>query len=187
MSIDSVARIIQRINNIESRFAPKIDALPVMPPAAEQSFAEILEKAEKQNIENYQRSIIYDNPNASDVASLVQSTALKHGVNPKLALAVAKTESNLTPTAISPVGAVGVMQLMPATAQELGVKNIYNLEENIDGGVRYLKQMLLTFGGDVTKAIAAYNAGPGAVKNYNGIPPYQETQDYVRKVSELAR
>jgi len=186
MSIDSVARIIQRINNIESRFAPKIDAPPVMPPVAEQSFAEILEKAEKQNNENYQ-SAIYNNSNASDVAGLVQSTALKHGVNPKLALAVAKAESNLTPTAVSPVGAVGVMQLMPATAQELGVKNIYNLEENIDGGVRYLKQMLLTFGGDTTKAIAAYNAGPGAVKNYNGIPPYQETQNYVRKVNELAR
>jgi soluble lytic murein transglycosylase-like protein len=182
LNIESVERVIQRINNIEDRFAQRINALPETPTG--QSFAEVLEKVEKEGKET---SPIKVSSNADDIANLVQSTALKHGVNPKLALAVAKTESNLTPTAVSPAGAVGVMQLMPATAQELGVKNIYNPEENIDGGVRYLKRMLNIFGGDTNKALAAYNAGPGAVKNYNGIPPYKETQDYVLRVNELAR
>ncbi|HML86984.1 MAG TPA: lytic transglycosylase domain-containing protein [Methylomusa anaerophila] len=123
----------------------------------------------------------------SDIASIVHSAALKYGVNPMLALAVAKTESNLAPDAVSPAGAAGVMQLMPETASELGIQNIADPRENIDGGVRYLKQMLNIFNGDVNKAVAAYNAGPQAVKQYGGIPPYRETQEYVARVSMLAK
>ena len=86
------------------------------------------------------------------------------------------------PDVVSTAGAVGVMQLMPETAQGLGVRNSKDPRENIDGGVRYLKQLMTTFDGDLTKVVAAYNAGPQAVQKYNGIPPYSETKDYVAKV-----
>jgi soluble lytic murein transglycosylase-like protein len=186
-----MTQVLQRIDSIEKRFRHPA-AMPQAQPAIEQaqSFSEILDQAEKQGQSSTLSKITVppaNNASKADIANLVQSTALKHGVNPKLALAVAKTESSLNQAAVSPVGAVGVMQLMPGTARELGVKNINNLEENIDGGVRYLRQMLDKFDGNVNKALAAYNAGPGAVKRYNGIPPFRETQNYVVRVNELAR
>ena len=95
-------------------------------------------------------------------------------------------ESGGNQNAVSPAGAVGVMQLMPETAAGLGV-NPYNLEGNVEGGAKYLREMLDTFGGDVKKAVAAYNAGPNAVKAYGGVPPYAETQDYVNRVLDIYR
>ena len=94
-----------------------------------------------------------------------------------------KQELGGDPDAVSPAGAVGLMQLMPGTAKELGVANSRDPGENIRGGARYLRQQLDTFGGDVTKALAAYNAGPGAVQKYGGVPPYAETQQYVRSIT----
>lgn len=122
---------------------------------------------------------------ADDINKIIQFTAKKYGLDPKLAMAVAKVESNLQPDVVSSAGAVGVMQLMPETAQGLGVRNSKDPRENIDGGVRYLKQLMSSFNGDVTKTVAAYNAGPQAVEKYNGTPPYSETQAYVRKVMAL--
>ena len=113
---------------------------------------------------------------------MISTTANKYNIDPKLALAVASTESNFQPHAVSPAGAVGVMQLMPDTARSLGVTNPRDPKENIDGGIRYLKQMLAAFNGNVENAVAAYNAGPEAVKQYGGVPPYAETKDYVNKV-----
>jgi soluble lytic murein transglycosylase-like protein len=178
-----ITHVIQRINSIESRFAPG-NVTPQPQPAAGQSFSEILNETEKQNNKPL-NTAAQNNASKSEIANLIESTAVKHGVNPKLALAVATAESSLNPRAVSPVGAIGVMQLMPGTARELGVRDINNVEENVDGGVRYLRQMLDNFGGDVNKALAAYNAGPGAVKKHNGIPPYRETQEYVVRVNEL--
>ena len=118
------------------------------------------------------------------VEDLIARTAYEYGVDPQLVKAIATAESDLNQDAISPVGAIGVMQLMPETAAGLGV-DPYDTEENIAGGTKYLKQMLDTFDGDVPLAVAAYNAGPGAVKRYGGIPPYSETKNYVGRVMDM--
>lgn len=119
------------------------------------------------------------------IRDLIIREAQAQGVDPNLALGVAHTESRLNQNAISPAGAIGVMQLMPGTAKDLGV-NPRDLNQNIKGGVTYLRKMLDTFGGDVSKAVAAYNAGPGNVMKYGGIPPFKETQKYVPAVLSAA-
>ena len=121
-----------------------------------------------------------------EISRLITEAAEKYGVDSRLVSAIASAESNNDQSVVSPAGAVGVMQLMPSTAAELGV-NPYDVKGNIDGGAKYIKKMLDSFGGDVTKAIAAYNAGPNAVKNYGGVPPYGETMQYVDKVLDLYR
>jgi soluble lytic murein transglycosylase-like protein len=114
--------------------------------------------------------------------SVIADAARTHGVDPRLVFAVAGRESAFNSNAISPVGACGLMQLMPATARYLGVTNIFDPRDNVFAGTRYLRTLLDTFHGDLDLALAAYNAGPGAVQKYNGIPPYRETQNYVRAV-----
>ena len=115
---------------------------------------------------------------------LIEAAADKYGVDSKLVKAVAIAESNMNQDDISDAGAIGVMQLMPETAEGLGV-DPYDKQQNIEGGAKYLRQMLDTFDGNVKHAVAAYNAGPGAVQRYGGIPPYSETQHYVGRVMDL--
>lgn len=115
---------------------------------------------------------------------LIEAAAEKYAVDPNLVKALATAESDWDQNAISPVGAIGVMQLMPETADELGV-NPYDKQENIEGGTKYLRQMLDRFDGNVRHAVAAYNAGAGAVARYGGVPPYSETQNYVGRVLDL--
>jgi soluble lytic murein transglycosylase-like protein len=112
----------------------------------------------------------------------IQATAARYGVDRSLVDAVAWQESRYNPRAISTAGAMGVMQLMPSTAQQLGVRNPHDVEQNVAGGTAYLRQQLERFGNNVPLALAAYNAGPGAVLKYGGIPPYRETQNYVRQI-----
>ena len=123
-------------------------------------------------------------PADSAYLDAIREAAGKYGVDPKLVSAVAEIESGFSQDAVSATGAVGVMQLMPETAESLGV-NPYDAKQNINGGAQYLRQMLDDFNGDVRKAVAAYNAGPEAVREYGGVPPYSETQQYVASVLDI--
>jgi soluble lytic murein transglycosylase-like protein len=123
---------------------------------------------------------VYDS--SADAPVLFKEAAQTHGVDPRLLLAIAHRESAMNPNATSRVGACGLMQLMPATARFLGVSNIFDPHENVFGAARYLRTLLDTFHGDLDLTLAAYNAGPGAVLRYKGVPPYPETKAYVKYV-----
>jgi hypothetical protein len=123
-------------------------------------------------------------PGGGDLRELAAAAARRHGLDPELVMAVVSVESSFRPQAVSPKGAVGLMQLMPKTAEALGVADAFDPAQNLDGGARHLGQLLTVYGGDLTRALAAYNAGEGAVLRHGGVPPYRETRAYVRKVLE---
>ena len=128
-----------------------------------------------------------DAPNPSPSASLdeaVNRIAAQHSLRPQLIHSVIKVESNYNPRAVSPKGAEGLMQLIPATARRFGVADAFNPMENIQGGAKYLKYLLDLYNNDYALALAAYNAGEGAVARYGGVPPYQETQNYLHLVAD---
>jgi soluble lytic murein transglycosylase-like protein len=130
-----------------------------------------------------QRPLVAEGATGLDAyKDLVVAAAHKYGVAPELLAGVAQTESGFNPRAQSGAGAKGLMQLMDATARGLGITDSFDPAQSLDGGARFLGGLLKQFNGDVRLALAAYNAGPGAVKKYGGIPPYQETQRYVPKV-----
>jgi soluble lytic murein transglycosylase-like protein len=114
--------------------------------------------------------------------SIIRTAALKYEIDPALIHAIILAESSYNPRAISKKGAKGLMQLMPSTAAALGVKDVFNPEHNVNGGVKYLRHLLDHFGGDLQLTVAAYNAGMRNVKKYNGVPPYKTTRSYVKKV-----
>ncbi|MFN7993040.1 MAG: lytic transglycosylase domain-containing protein [Bryobacteraceae bacterium] len=118
----------------------------------------------------------------ASVSSTVDRVARQNQLSPELIHSVIQAESNYDPYAVSPKGALGIMQLIPATARRFGVSDVFNPEDNIQGGARYLKYLLQIYKGNDALALAAYNAGEGAVSRYGGIPPFAETQNYVLKV-----
>lgn len=117
-----------------------------------------------------------------DLTSLIQSAASKYSLDPALLRAVIMQESAGNPAAVSPAGAQGLMQLMPGTAASLGVSDPFDPTQNVDAGARYLRQLLDQYGGDTTLALAAYNAGPGRVAQYGGVPPFPATQNYISAI-----
>ncbi|WP_157109796.1 lytic transglycosylase domain-containing protein [Thermanaeromonas toyohensis] len=122
-----------------------------------------------------------------ELRKLLEEVARQYQLPLNLLQGVVKAESNFNPQAVSPSGALGLMQLMPETARALGVKNPFDPRENLEAGARYLRQMLDLFQGNIDLALAAYNAGPGTVQRYGGIPPYRETQEYIKKVKGIAQ
>ena len=141
-------------------------------PSASECFSDIL--SEKSSISEYMDSIF-------------QKASAQYDVPANLLKAVAKAESNFNPKAISGSGAAGVMQLMPKTAEYLGVKDIFDAEQNIMGGAKYLSELIKKYDGNTALALAAYNAGSGNVAKYGGIPPFNETKNYISKVMSYAK
>jgi len=120
-----------------------------------------------------------------EIDSAIDEAAARHNVDPSLVRAVIKVESNFNPNAVSRKGAMGLMQLMPQTARQLNVTNPFDPGQNVDAGVRHLKQLMESFGGDVNLSLAAYNAGAGAVSRSGGVPRFAETRNYVRRITGL--
>ena len=125
---------------------------------------------------------VQDVNHAQNVNEVINSMSQQHHLDPDLVNSVIRAESGFNPRAVSPKGAQGLMQLMPQTASQLGVKNAFDPGANVDGGTRYLRELLERYNFDMVKALAAYNAGPQRVEQYRGIPPYQETRAYVARI-----
>src|SRR5215470_713113 len=122
---------------------------------------------------------------AQDIDAAIEAAAARHNVDPSLVRSVIKVESNFNPNAVSRAGAMGLMQLMPQTARSLNVTNPFDPEQNVDAGVRHLKKLMESYGGDVKLTLAAYNAGQGAVARSAGVPHFGETRNYVKRITQL--
>jgi soluble lytic murein transglycosylase-like protein len=180
----SVQSAIARVSQLEGMIAAANGGSPSPSAATSTSFdqqlsqASVAQATSSASVSAGSGSVPYE--------QLIDSAAQRYGIDPAILKGLVKQESGFNPNAGSPAGAQGLTQLMPGTAAALGVTNVHDPAQSIDGGARYLKQQLDRFGGDYSKALAAYNAGPGAVQRYGGIPPYAETQNYVKSILAFA-
>ena len=172
----SIIAAVSRTTEIQTL----ISQLHGAPPAAGGGFEQQLAAAQAQPAAGAATAGAPGAP--TPFAAEIDAAAAKYGLDPALLRGLIRAESNFNPNAGSPAGAQGLTQLMPGTARSLGVTNPFDPAQAIDGGARYLRQQLDRFGGDERLALAAYNAGPGAVQRFGGIPPYAETQGYVERV-----
>lgn len=174
----------------ESRWKPVPSASAASMQAARSAAAEVSQYFGRESVQSANERIVAANARGhqsspEEVDAAIVMAAARHNVDPNLVRAVVKVESNFNSNAVSRKGAMGLMQLMPATARQLNVRNPFDAEQNVDAGVRHLKQLLENYGGDVNLTLAAYNAGSGAVARSAGIPRYAETQNYVRRITNL--
>jgi hypothetical protein len=174
----------------ENRWKPVPPANAASMRAARSAAAEVSQYIGRESNQSANAKIVAANfrgtvTGAGDIDTAIEEAAARHNVDPNLVRAVVKVESNFNPNAVSRKGAMGLMQLMPSTARQLKVKNPFDPEQNVDAGVRHLKQLLESYGGDIKLTLAAYNAGAGAVARSSGVPRYAETQNYVRRITNL--
>jgi soluble lytic murein transglycosylase-like protein len=180
----SVQSAIARVSQLEGMIAAANGGSPSPSAATSTSFDQQLSQA--SGAQATSSASVSAGSGSVPYEQLIDSAAQRYGIDPAILKGLVKQESGFNPNAGSPAGAQGLTQLMPGTAAALGVTNVHDPAQSIDGGARYLKQQLDRFGGDYGKALAAYNAGPGAVQRYGGIPPYAETQNYVKSILAFA-
>ena len=197
---DRISQIHSRMHSMQSQFS-NVSASNFAPSVATsgpaclntptaQTFEQILANSGLKpgegvaSSENISSNTAYKG-SEKDFEGIIKDASKKYGVEEDFIRAIIKQESGFNPNAVSCCGAQGMMQLMPETAKDLGVKNAMDPRENIMGGVKYIKQMLDRYDGNKTKALAAYNAGPGNVDKYGGVPPFSETQNYVNNILSM--
>jgi soluble lytic murein transglycosylase-like protein len=174
----------------ENRWKPVSSAGTASMQAARSAAAEVSQYYGRESTQSANAKIVSANyrghqASQDEIDSSIVMAAARHNVDPNLVRAVVKVESNFNSNAVSRKGAMGLMQLMPSTARSLKVKNPFDPDQNVDAGVRHLKQLLENYGGDVNLTLAAYNAGSGAVARSAGVPHFAETQNYVRRITHL--
>lgn len=186
----SVADAVARISQLEAMIASASAGSPSPAGSSSTSFGDQLAQATSATAATAPDTTSTDSSTGSGSVPYEQqidAAASKYGIDPAVLKGLIKQESGFNPDAGSSAGAQGLTQLMPGTASSLGVTNLHDPAQSIDGGAHYLKMQLDRFGGDYSKALAAYNAGPGAVQRFGGIPPYSETQNYVKNVLAFAQ
>lgn len=185
MELSGLELTLRRISAIESQFQEMMN-FGMDNVQLDSDFQKILDNTYEQQYGTSSKAGVpsssSSNVSHGDIDKLIDKYATQNNLDPDFVKAVVKQESGFNPNAKSHCGAMGLMQLMPSTAQGLGVKNAFDAEQNIYGGTKYLKGLMDRFGNNKELALAAYNAGPNAVKKYNGVPPYKETQNYVKNV-----
>jgi soluble lytic murein transglycosylase-like protein len=192
----SIEAVMSRVSQLQAMLAGSTPPAPSTSASSSTSFASALQSATNSTSggASLASAATTTSPNSTSsslpagtpYAAEITAAATANGVDPALLAGLVKQESGFNPSAGSGAGARGLTQLMPSTAAGLGVDNVLDPVQSLNAGAKYLKQQLDTFGGDVTKALAAYNAGPGAVQRFGGVPPYSETQNYVRVVQANA-